>query len=162
MSFVHAQDDIFAVARTGTVAEMTKIYKETPEKINEKNEYGYTPFLIACYNGNAEMVEYLVDKIKDINGISKFGTPLMAAVYKRDIPIITILLKNGADVNKTDEKGTTALHYATMFNNTEIAEQLINSGAKANIKDNTGKTAYDHAITYKNEKIITLIKTKAL
>jgi ankyrin repeat protein len=102
------------------------------------------------------MVAFLVDKIADINGISKYGTPLMAAVYKRDVEIITILLENGADVNKADEKGTTALHYATMFNNVEIAEKLINAGAKANMKDSSGKTAYDHALAYKNQKLITL------
>jgi hypothetical protein len=43
-SFVNAQEDIFAVARSGTVAEMKKIIKEHPEKVNEKNEYGYTHF----------------------------------------------------------------------------------------------------------------------
>ncbi|MEM6686635.1 MAG: ankyrin repeat domain-containing protein [Bacteroidota bacterium] len=157
-----AQDDVFSIARTGTVAQMEQIYKKSPELINTKNEYGYSPFLVACYNGNSKMVEFLVDKIEDINGISKYGTPLMAAVYKRDEAIVDILLKNGADANKGDDGGTTALHYATLFNSTSIAEKLINAGAKANVKDKSGKTAYEYAMSYKNQKIITLIKNKAL
>lgn len=157
-----AQDDVFSIARNGTVAQMEQLYKKNPKIINTENEYGYSPFVVACYNGNAKMVAYLVDKIEDINGISKYGTPLMAAVYKRDEAIVDILLKNGADVNKGDDGGTTALHYATLFNNTPIAEKLINAGAKANVKDRSGKTAYEYAISYKNQKLITLIKNKAL
>ncbi|MEM6720584.1 MAG: ankyrin repeat domain-containing protein [Bacteroidota bacterium] len=162
LTTLSAQDDVFQIARNGTVAEMEQLYKKNPEVIHTQNEYGYSPFLLACYNGNAKMVSFLVDKIKDINGISKYGTPLMAAVYKRDEVIVDILLKNGADVNKGDEGGTTALHYATLFNNTAIAEKLINAGAKANVKDRSGKTAFDYATNYKNQKLITLIKSKAL
>lgn len=162
VNLVQAQQDIFDVARNGTVEEMKKLYTDTPEVIDQKNEYGYTPFLLACYNGNAAIVQYLVDKVADVNGVSKYGTPLMAAVYKRDEKIVSILLKHGVDVNKTDAKGTTALHYAMLFNNTSIAKKLINAGAKANLKDNTGKTAYDYAMNYKNEEIITLMKNKAL
>jgi len=157
-----AQENVFDIARSGTVAQMEQLYNEKPDIINSKNEYGYTPFLLACYNGNAKVVEYLADKIADINGTSKYGTPLMAAVYKRDEAIVDILLKNGADTNKIDKGGTTALHYATLFNNTSIAEKLINAGAKANLKDRSGKTAYDYALSHKNQKIITLIKNKAL
>ncbi|WP_298420172.1 ankyrin repeat domain-containing protein [uncultured Kordia sp.] len=160
--FIHAQEDVFTVARSGSKAQIAKIYKETPEMINLKNDVGYTPFLLACYNGNAEVVEFLINKVENINSVTSYGTPLMAAVYKKDEKIIDILLKHNVDVNKTDENGTTALHYATLFNNTSIAEKLINSGAKANKKDGSGKTALDYAINYNNQKIITLIKNKAL
>jgi ankyrin repeat protein len=159
---IQAQENVFEIARNGTEKEMAKIYKETPEIINSKNDAGYTPFLVACYNGNTEVVNFLVDKVADINGVSTYGTPLMAAVYKRDEKVVDILLKNNVNVNKTDADGTTALHYATLFNNTSIAEKLINSGAKATTKDGSGKTALDYAISYNNQKIILLIKNKAL
>ncbi|MGH1384134.1 ankyrin repeat domain-containing protein [Kordia sp.] len=157
-----AQQDVFHVARNGSKAEMAEIYKKSPAMINSKNDAGYTPFLLACYNGNAEVVEFLVEKVENINGVSTYGTPLMAAVYKKDETIIDILLKNNVDVNKANDSGTTALHFATLFNNTSIAEKLIHAGAKANKKDGSGKTALDYAINYNNQKIITLIKNKAL
>ncbi|WP_298519494.1 ankyrin repeat domain-containing protein [uncultured Kordia sp.] len=159
---IQAQQDVFNVARNGSKAEMAEIYKKSPALINSKNEAGYTPFLLACYNGNVEVVEFLVTKVENINGVSTYGTPLMAAVYKKDEKIIDILLKNNVDVNKADANGTTALHYATLFNNTSIAEKLINAGAKANKKDGSGKTALAYAINFNNQKIITLIKNKAL
>lgn len=162
VALIHAQENVFDVARSGSKAQIAKIYKETPALINSKNDAGYTPFLLACYHGNVEVVAFLVDKVESINGVSTYGTPLMAAVYKRDEKIIDILLKHNVDVNKTDTNGTTALHYATLFNNTSIAEKLIHAGAKANKKDGSGKTALDYAVNYKNQKIITLIKNKAL
>lgn len=162
VALIHAQEDVFTIARSGSKAQMAEIYTRTPEVINSKNDTGYTPFLLACYNGNVEVVAFLVDKVESINGVSTYGTPLMAAVYKKDEKIIDILLKNKVDVNKTDANGTTALHYATLFNNTSIAEKLIHAGAKANMKDGSGKTALDYAVNYNNQKIISLIKNKAL
>ena len=162
IAVIHAQEDVFNVARNGSEKEIAQIYMETPEIINSKNKEGYTPFLLACYNGNIEVVKFLITKVENINGESKYGTPLMAAVYKRDEEVINILLNHKVDVNISDNKGTTALHYATMFNNTSIAKKLINAGAKSDIKDANGKTAFDYITSYKNEEILTLIKKQKL
>lgn len=160
--FMYAQKSVHDVARNGSVEEMMEIYKNNPTSINEKSNTGYEPLTLACYHNNIAIVKYLVDKVANVNGTGKYGTPLMAAVFKGDDVIVDILLKYKADVNITDTNGITALHYATMFNNTKMSMKLIKAGAKADIKDINGKTAYDYAKNYNNKEIITLIKEEKL
>lgn len=152
--------DIFDIARKGSVNQISELYKKNPKSINQKDKRGYDPLTLACYSGNTEVVKFLVAKVDNINGESKFGTPLMAAVYKKDLAIVTILLAHKVNVNATDKNGVSALHYATMFNDTKMAKKLINAGAKTDLKDNNGKTPYDYIQSYKNEEIITLINKK--
>ncbi|WP_223262043.1 ankyrin repeat domain-containing protein [Cardinium endosymbiont of Dermatophagoides farinae] len=64
----------------------------------------------------------------------------MAAGYKKPetaIPVIEILLANGADINKKDSDGRTALHVTGWV---KTAEFLLNKDADINAKDNNGCT----------------------
>lgn len=158
ISVVNSQNNIFDVSRNGSVADITKIHKTNPSSINEKNDQGYTPLILACYNGNEPIVSFLVDKIADINGTSEYGTPLMAAVVKGKVAITKLLLDKKAKTNIADANGTTALHYATLFKQTQIAKLLVEAGAKYDLKDGNGKSAYDYALINNNKELLTLFK----
>ena len=54
--------DVFDIARNGSVADIQKIYETNPESINQKNKSGYDPLTLACYNGNIAVVKFLVSK----------------------------------------------------------------------------------------------------
>jgi len=54
-----------------------------------------------------------------------------------------LLVENAADVNKQNEEGRTALHYAAKQGLEEMAQLLIVRGAKQTILDKHGKTPYD-------------------
>lgn len=151
--------DIFSVARSGSLVEMKKILKEKPELIDKKNMAGYTPLILACYSGNNDVAKYIVDKSSNINLNNGYGTALMASVVKKNEELVTYLLSHEADVNISDSNGTTALHYAVIFNLNQIAEKLIKSGAKYDIKDNRGNTAKDYATLKNNQKLLTLFKS---
>lgn len=148
-----AQKDIFDISRSGTIEELEQLYKETPEIINTKNEVGYTPLILACYSGNEEAVSFLMNKVDNIDGTSTYGTPLMAAVFKGYIKIVSMLLKQGANPNVADNKGTTAAHYAVLLKNYNIVEQLVRAKANFDLKDNVGKSALDYAKTFNDEKL---------
>ena len=148
-----AQKDVFDISRSGTVEELEQLYKETPEIINTKNEVGYTPLVLACYSGNEAVVSFLVDKVDNIDGTSTYGTPLMAAVFKGYIKIVSILLKYGANPNMADDKGTTAAHYAVMLKNYNMVEQLVRAKANFDLKDNADKSALDYAKSFNDEKL---------
>ncbi|WNH13186.1 ankyrin repeat domain-containing protein [Thalassobellus suaedae] len=157
-SSLYAQKDIYDVCRNGTVEEILKLYNESPDIINTTNNSGYSPLILACYHGNDNIVSFLVHKVKDINGSSDYGTPLMAAVVKGNLKITKILLDKKADPNIADPNGTTALHYAVLFKLTDIAKLLVKAGAKHSLKDNNGKSAYDYALINKNQELLTLLK----
>ena len=82
----------------------------------------------------------------------------MAAVVKGNLDIVKLLLSKKADVNLSDENGTTALIYATMFKNKDIILALLGSNADKSMKDKTGKTAFEYAVNSADETIINVLK----
>ena len=67
------------------------------------------------------------------------------------------LVKNGADVNKGDEIGMTALMSACRYNYIDIAELLLENGADVNKGDEIGNTALIWAIFSHNVEIVQLL-----
>ncbi len=159
---IFGQQNIFDVARKGNVEEVKLIMKQNPEAINSVNEEGYSPLILACYRGNFVVAEFLIHNVKDINGSSKMGTPLMAAVVKRNTEIVKLLLENKANPNISDVNGTTALLYAVQFKNYEIVAMLIQAKANPDMKDNRGNSALDYAILSNDDKLIEILKTKQI
>lgn len=154
------QSNIFDVCRTGNTSDIIAFYTKNPDCINKTNADGYTPLILACYHGNEEAVKFLIDKVKDINGTSNYGTPLMAAVVKGNVEIVEMLLDRNADTNIADSNGTTALHYAVMFKNYDIVKLLIAANADVNLKDNRDKSALDYAMIYKDKKLSNLLNNQ--
>jgi hypothetical protein len=157
-----AQQDIFDVARKGTVEEVKAIMKQNPEAINSVNGEGFSPLILACYRGNVAVADFLIHNVKDINGSSSMGTPLMAAVVKKNIGIVKLLLDSKANPNISDASGTTALMFATIFKNYEIVEMLLDASAIQDLKDIRGKSAIDYASISNDEKLIQIFKEHKL
>ncbi len=155
---LNAQNNVFDICRNGNVEQLKNLYENDPNCINLKNEAGYTPLILACYHSNEKVVAFLIEKVDNINGSSNYGTPLMAAVVKRNKEITKMLLDKKADPNMADTNGTTALHYATLFKDTEIAKLLVESGANSKLKDGNNKSAYDYALINNNQELLNLFK----
>lgn len=156
--FAFTQNSIFDVARSGTVDEVKQLMTINVDTINKINERGYLPLTLACYNGNEEVGLFLIDHVKDINGDSKYGTPLMAAVFKEKILLAQKLLEKGANPNIADVNKTTPLHYAVLLKNETIIKLLMDYNADTTLKDSRGKTALDYALMDNNKTIIGLLK----
>lgn len=156
--FVFSQQDIFEVARNGTVAMMENLVKENPALINAVNNEGYGLLVLATYRGNNAVAEFLLKKGANVNGTSNYGSPLMAAVVKGNTAMVQLLLKHGADTNTADSSGNTALIYAVIFKKYEIAEMLVKANTNITLKDIRGNSALDYAKMTKDEKLIQLLK----
>lgn len=153
-----SQKTIFNVARTGTVDEVKALMKENPNCINEISPEGFSPLILACYRGNAEVAKFLISNVKDINSTSGMGTALMVATVKGNAEIVKLLLDNKANPDLTDANGTTALIYAVQFSNPEIVKLLLENKADKAKTDDKGKTAFEYAAFSGNEQIINLLK----
>lgn len=67
----------------------------------------------AAKAGDLEAAKKLLDSGADVNGKDAKGiTPLGVAVGFNKVPIIKLFLEKEADVEQTDPRGNTALHYA--------------------------------------------------
>jgi len=156
--FACSQQDIFDVARKGTVDEMKNLLKENPTAINSVNKEGYSLLMLATYRGNNGVAEFLIKNCADVNGVSNYGSPLMAAVVKGNTEIARLLLEHKADTSIADPSGNTALIYAAIFKKYEIAEMLVNAKANIEIKDIRGNSALDYAKMTNDEKLMQLLK----
>lgn len=155
MSF--SQKNIFDVARNGTVDEVKKLMIINPDTINKSDTNGYMPLTLACYRGNSKVASFLAERVADIDAGSKYGTPLMAAVFKDENDLVATLLNMKANPDLADVSGTAPLHYAAMKQNDAIVKLLVEAHADINLKDNKGRTALDYAKISDNKKIIELL-----
>lgn len=77
-------------------------------------------------------------------------TPLFFAVVSGPNghpDVVGLLLKAGSEVNLTDNKGRSALHYAAELGQDDTIEMLLAAGADPNVaENNTGRTALHLAI----------------
>ena len=156
-NFSLAQTDVFDCARTGTAEEMDVFYTTNPKIVDSLNNRGSSPLTLAAYYNNLEVANYLINKVDNINGNSKDGTPLMAAVVKGHVEIAKALIDAGADPNLTDANGATALHYAVMFNNQELATILMDADASAFMKNNVGQSPLDFAKMHNDKTLNTIL-----
>ena len=61
-------------------------------------------------------------------------------------------------MNKADEYGSTALHWAAHNNSLETAKLLIDRGAQVNRADHRGETPLDDAIKERHRKMQALLR----
>lgn len=158
VNFSFSQNDVFAIARTGTVEEMKVLYTQNKNCVNEVTSSGFSTLILASYRGNFEVAKYLVNIVQDIDYQSPEGTALMAAVMRDNISLIEILLEKKANIDKTNHSGVTALMLAIQFQKVEIIKILLQNNANKFLKDKEGKTAFEYAINTNNEAIINLLK----
>jgi ankyrin repeat protein len=135
------------------------LLKKTKD-INYK-DHNHTPLVTAAKASNIDAVGLLIEAGADVDAPLKESslagiTPLMATVkWGNSNKIITKLLSAGADVNRQDKKGKTALMYLVQRDFQEIEslflnycfrmKRLLTAGAKIKLKDKNGKTAIDHS-----------------
>ena len=153
-----SQSDVFDVARKGTVEEMKMLVSKDANVVNLVNDSGFTPLILACYRGNNNVAQFLIENSKTIDVASDMGTPLMACAVKGNNQIAELLLKKGVNPNLADSKGTTALIYAVQFENIALVDLLIKYKADKNLNDKEGKTAFEFAVFAGNQQIINKLK----
>jgi uncharacterized protein len=119
--------------------EMTEMLLKAGARASAANQAGATPMLLAAMNGNAAILNRLMQAGADPNApISQTGdTPLMIAARTGTIDAVRVLLDHGAKVNvKETWGGTTALMWAVSERHPDVARLLLDRGADVNAKSN--------------------------
>lgn len=161
LSFISAQEkakSVFDIARSGTLAELKEIMKQNPDIINQTNENGFSPLILACYRGNTEVADFLIDHVKDVNYKSDEGTALAGLAIQYNKDLVEHLLKKNANPNIADGTGTTPLFWAVKAGNKELVEFLLQYKADKTMKDSSGMTPFEYALKTDNKEIINILK----
>lgn len=100
---------------------------------------GMKPLDVAIRSGNTDMVTLLLKHGELLNCIDHQLSPLLQAVFLKNLSMITFLLSMGASINFGVETGKffPPLNMAVLRSNFEIATFLIERGADVNVKDST-------------------------
>ncbi|KFW06046.1 PREDICTED: ankyrin repeat domain-containing protein 34B [Eurypyga helias] len=116
---------------------LTRLLLEGGAYINESNDRGETPLMIACRTrhvdsqsvSKAKMVKYLLENKADPNIQDKSGkTALMHACLEKAGPeVVALLLESGADPSLQDHSNCSALVYAVNSEDKETLKVLLNA-----------------------------------
>ena len=115
---------IFDLARTGDLVRLRDLLiLNSTINFNERNSSGYSPLMLAVYNGRLDFCEALlrlgvcVESTDHIN-----NTVLMAASFKGNLDVIKLLLKYGANPLQTNVSSMNAYDWAKMFGRHEVSD----------------------------------------
>jgi|GEM_PF-2907264 len=127
------------------------------DAINHQNKRGETVVHWIARNGNAEMLDVLINAGADIHAKNSLGsTPLLEATKKNNVQAAKTLIKHGADVNVQDTYGDTPLHLAVGHEDLQLALLLRKNGAVEN-HNGMGETPYDIALNAGDSRAVRLL-----
>ncbi|XP_042208914.1 uncharacterized protein LOC121857104 isoform X2 [Homarus americanus] len=106
------------------------VYLRNGGDANARNQLGWTLLHLACVEGQAQIVEVLLEAGASVNSCTTdMCTPLHRASSHGYSSCVELLLKKNAYVNAQDKSGNTPLHEAARGFHTTVAKMLINKKA---------------------------------
>ncbi|KAL7302032.1 hypothetical protein TKK_0005265 [Trichogramma kaykai] len=173
----------YVIEKITTVVHVLSIPKRTEAIINYFLEtssenhcdgHGYTYFHAACLANHVEAVQRFVSACVDVNLDTWRLSPLQVAVHYGRPDIVRILLENGADPNRLDDRGrSTALHALAHLRVCDcfahcrdpyskdedgpidaILDLLIAKGMNIEVQNRLGLTALQWAVSHLDCKLV--------
>jgi len=137
-----ARHTVEHLVRAGDLERLKTLFAEKPEEKNDKDRFGKPLLLCAIQEGQAGIVEFLLQQGADANTGGKYTPqPLHTAVYAGNPEVVKMLLKAGADIHGKGQEGESTLHWIAIRPQREtekqepydqIAKMLIDAGVDIN------------------------------
>nr|KAF6354258.1 ankyrin repeat and death domain containing 1B [Myotis myotis] len=110
--------------------------------LDQPDENGETPFVLAVGGGHGECSKVLVAAGRAINIPNKLNTSaLQIATQNGHTALVSLLLRENADLHQNVTRQQTALHVAADLGNVDVVETLLKAGCDLKAVDKQGKTA---------------------
>jgi len=127
--------------------------------LNIPNMQGETPLITIIKSEDytiedkRRIITKMIKKGSNVNFIDKDGnTPLVYAIQMKSLPIIKMLIENGAYINYTIKNSI--LMKAIGLGELDVVKYLVECNANINYKNEFGNTPLAYAISVKNENIV--------
>lgn len=161
---IHLSKDRYGVnamhqaARQGDLETLSLILSASDANVNERNDAGETPLLVATRSGAMGCVEKLLTVKADPNRPGKNGeTPLCEAARLGRLVIAEMLIKAGADIDAAPRNGQTPLLQAIRERNIDVVRVLLANGANVHVRDSEGRGPLTYAAATGLEELTTLL-----
>jgi hypothetical protein len=148
-------------AALGRLAVVEAAYADWPGWLDQPARDGYTPLQLACYFGQAEVAEWLMDHGAKVGAVSTNPSRLQAvhaAAARGDVALVRSLLARGADPNARQSGGFVPLHAAAQDGNVPLAELLLAQGADPALATDDGRTSADIAAQAGHAEVEALLR----
>lgn len=118
-------DDLYKAVTMGDREEVSRWLAKGAEA-DTADPSGMTLLMMAAFNGQLDMVELLLKSGARVDLRNRQGdSALVLAALKGHLPVVERLVKAGATL---DQKGWTALHYASFEGRTDVVNYLVRRG----------------------------------
>lgn len=109
--------------------------------IDEGDENGTTPLIIAAGGKSCRVARVLLEKGADISKVSRYGlTALQMSAQAGNLSVCKLLMDAGADLEAKTPEGLTPLHLSVEKGNNGVMRALIDAGADVNGRSANGAT----------------------
>ena len=156
---------LFIAAQKGHTA-LAVLLLQKGAKVDLAMRNGATPLFIAVQEGHAGIVSALILQNKSdlaaqgffTRSLQNFATsyvdkadhkgitPLVAAIEKGHLAVVSVLVAAGASIDLPDAQNNTPLLLAASTNDPHIVALLLQAGANSGIKNKAGQSALDLAL----------------
>ena len=135
-------------------SQAAKILQQYPEIIDTP-VYGKSETALHFFavENELEIVVWLLSHGANPNGICEMASPFHDAASLRLVDVCRALLEAGADPNKIDALGETALHKASQVGNIPLIELLLDAGADPKIREMCGLLPIQQALPRKQKQV---------
>jgi cytohesin len=141
LAYLSGQGSFLKALGARDLPAIQSLLKETPDLVDTRDKYGFTPLLMAAAKGYHDEAEVLLANGADANAQDDDGmAPLHDAVVGGHKDVAALLLARGADVDARSKYGVTPLYKAAENGQKDFVELLLAKGADVNAKAANGAT----------------------
>jgi uncharacterized protein len=141
-----AMGDIWRAARVGDVDEVEWLVGQDSRLLNARDEFGYTPLVLAAREGHLGVVRWLVEngaadpRLLNARDETYGYTPWMWAIRKGHLGVVRWLVEKGAAIDVHHDLDGTALYMASLQGRAPVVRMLVERGADPAIAVDWRKT----------------------
>ncbi|HKC00150.1 MAG TPA: ankyrin repeat domain-containing protein [Terriglobales bacterium] len=154
--------DIFEAASLGRLDRLKQGLRDDASAINSRSKDGFTALHFACFFGQPEAAQLLIEGGAAVDAVAANPTkvmPLHSAASARNLGAARLLLEHGAPVNARQQAGWVPLHAAAQNGDRPMVELLLKHHADPKLANDAGKTSAMVAREKGHEEIAALLET---
>ncbi|KAF2774173.1 Palmitoyltransferase akr1, ankyrin repeat-containing protein akr1 [Teratosphaeria nubilosa] len=138
------EQDLMRLARLGDLRAVQRLFDSGKFSARSTDEQGITALHWAAINGHYALCHFLIQSGADVNarGGDAQATPVLWASKRCHLPVVSLLLANGADPLLRDDQGYNLLHSATLDGNVyQLVLLLHQPDIPVDVPDTQGHTS---------------------
>ena len=132
-----------------------KIMLEAEADVNDADEYGSTPLMVAAQEGHMDVADLLIQHNALLDISKKIGrTAVHGAAFNNNGSVLNIRVDAQCDVNVVDNRGWIPLMPAAQERHNGVANLLIHYNARVVLSNGIGRIALHIAVFNFNQSLI--------